>query len=368
MCLNPMLAVRTDKVNYKTGKKQYKFIGSLKNLDSPEFDLQLRESGRIEILEDYIDRRYDDEIDRRIRNRAWPYDVDRETGEVRNRAVILPCGQCIECRCKYAQQWASRIMLESRYHEKSYFLTLTYDEEHVPISEAEDGTPSLTLCPKELQDFVKRLRRDQEYHHGNTIRFYAVGEYGSLFHRPHYHLIVFGLILDDVKVIGRNKHGTVIHDSDTIRKIWGKGRTEVDELTFESAAYCARYTTKKLGKTESGIYESLGLVPEFTRMSLKPAIGYQYFEEHMQEIYDFDKIYLSTGNGGRTVKPPRYYDQKFDDIYPETMASVKQNRREVAEKQLKLKFAGLSGSYVEFLANQAEAYIKRTRSLKRDLE
>lgn len=375
MCYSPMIARRLDVVNPDTGKYQYKFLGKLINYLDEDAEHQLRTTGKIDLGF------YSDTF------------VDRCTGEVITGAVVLSCGQCLECRCKHAQEWANRIMLESQYHETSYFVTLTYDDEHVPRTwpYSQDyshtcrycdpktgkvsllptryyrGDEVLTLAPDDLQLFVKRLRRQQSYHHDNIIRYYAVGEYGSQYHRPHYHAIIFGLVLDDIVEVGRNSHGTILHDSETIRRLWGNGITEVDLMTWESAAYCARYTTKKLGKKETDFYAENCLVPEFSRMSLKPAIGYQYYEDHKDEIYKYDEINISTVHGGRKVKPPHYYDIKYDDVYPEQMIEVKGNRREVAERATVARLDRFDGSYFELLEQQRESFQRRSKSLQRKL-
>lgn len=353
-CFNPMIAVNTGRVNPETGKKEYKFLKSLRNWTTDE---EMRKYGEPEWFE------YSDSL----LGHGVPL-VDLETGEVINRAVVLPCGQCLGCRTAYAAQWADRIMLESFDHEKSYFLTLTYDEFHVPRNIASDGETVLTLRPKDMQDFLKRLRRQQSYHHENEIRFYGVGEYGSLKHRPHYHIIIFGLHLDDLYEIGRNKAGRMLHSSKVIEKLWPYGRVEVDELTWESAAYTARYTVKKLGKAETDFYREHNLVPEFSRMSLKPGIGQKYFDENAKTIYEYDKIHIPTSNGVRTVKPPRIYDLKYDDIDPTGMDKIKSNRQEIARQHVCTKMQNYSGSYFELLEAEERAFKARTKSLRRELE
>lgn len=363
MCYNPMLAEKLPVVNPKTGKQAYRFCKSLKFWieNHPEADNELREFGSVSKFSHFSD------------SFAYPTEpyANIFTGEYigwryRKSMVILPCGQCLECRCQHAQEWANRIMLESKYHEKSYFVTLTYDDEHIPCAKSESGDEVFTLDPKDLQDFIKRLRRSQDYHKENKIRYYAVGEYGSQFHRPHYHAIIFGLLLDDIEEIGKSKLGRVLHDSKVIRRIWNRGLTEVDEMTWETAAYCARYTTKKLGKAETDFYEKNGLVPEFSRMSLKPAIGWQYFDDHKEQIYEFDEIYLSA-KGGITVKPPHYYDKKYDDIYPAGMMAVKANRADVAEKALVARMDRFDGSYLELLAQKEHDYKQHNKTLRRNL-
>lgn len=346
-CYNPMIAINSNVVNPRTGKRQLKFFCSAKKAGIPEE--QWRDFGEAQSF-----------------NLDDCYLIDDSTGEVFNRATLLPCGQCLGCRTAYAAQWADRLMIESLDHEQSYFITLTYDEEHVPHSEVDPSV--LTLRPKDLQYFIKRLRDQQFYHYGNKIRYYAVGEYGSLHHRGHYHMEAFGLILDDLYEIGKNKLGRMLHSSKVIEQLWPFGRVEVDFMTWETAAYCARYTVKKLGKKETGFYEEHGLVPEFSRMSLKPGIGQKYFDEHFREIYEEDKIHISTGSGARTVKPPRYYDKKYDDIYPDGLEKIKANRQSIAKEHLRLKMQNFSGSYFELLANEEQNFKNRTKTLRRELE
>lgn len=350
-CSNPMIAVQTGFVNPETGKMGYRFLGSVKKMQIP--DDHWREDGEPRSFF------------------YWSKDspaVDLETGELLSTSVVLPCGQCLECRTSYAAHWADRILLEAQFHEQSYFVTLTYDEDHVPLHVAKDGEVVMSLEPKELQDFIKRLRDHCRYNGKPTIRYYAVGEYGSLHHRPHYHLIIFGLILDDLRVIGRNKTGRVLHSSEFVEDCWKFGRVEVDHMTWEAAAYCARYCVKKLGKKETGFYEDHGLVPEFTRCSRDPAIGAKYLEGNMERIYLSDEIIIPTGDGMRKVKPPKYFDKKYDDVYPEGFAKVKENRKKIAKEQIKLRMDRFSGSYLELLDNQHRAFTSKIKTLRRELE
>lgn len=354
-CSNPMLAVKTDEVNCETGKARYRFLKSIKNLNIPDEDW--REFGEPQWYA-HSDTMF-----------GQPkFIVDPETGEVFNRAVVVPCGQCLECRTAYAAHWADRILLEAQFHEQSYFVTLTYDEDHVPLHIAKDGEVIRSLEPKELQDFIKRLRDHCSYHGRNAIRYYAVGEYGSLRHRPHYHLILFGLELNDIREIGKNKLGRTLHSSKFVEDCWKKGRVEVDVMTWEAAAYCARYCVKKLGKKETGFYEDHNLVPEFTRCSRDPAIGEKYLDGNLERIYKSDEIIIPTGNGMRKVKPPKYFDQLFDDVYPEGMAEVKANRQKIAKEQIKLKLDRFSGTYLEYLANEHTKFVNRTKNLRRELD
>ena len=68
---------------------------------------------------------------------------------------------------------------------ESIFVTLTYDDNQVPMNDNAD----LILYKPDLQNFLKRLRKRKD---GERIRYFAVGEYGTQSGRPHYHLCLFG--------------------------------------------------------------------------------------------------------------------------------------------------------------------------------
>ncbi len=136
------------------------------------------------------------------------------------------------------------MMLEAVAHHTASFVTLTYAE--MPT----DGS----LHPAHLKDFLKRLRANLEYAGKPGIRYYAVGEYGDISFRPHYHLALFGC---DEKA--------------EVEKAWQKGIVDVGSLTMESAQYVAGYVTKKMSRFDDPRLQ--GKYPEFARMSLRPGIG-----------------------------------------------------------------------------------------------
>lgn len=165
-------------------------------------------------------------------------------------ALAFGCGQCLPCRINRRRVWTHRIVLESFKHENSGFVTLTYSPENLPVGG--------TLVPKDLQDWLKRLRKYRK------LRYFAVGEYGDQTHRPHYHLALFG--------VGPN-------DGELIRDTWGLGHTFTGDLTFHSAQYVGGYVTKKMTHCEDKCSDKCkhpklgGRHPEFARMSLRPGIG-----------------------------------------------------------------------------------------------
>lgn len=231
----------------------------------------------------------------------------------------LPCGQCIGCRLERSRQWAVRLMKEHRLHERSSFLTLTYDEESLPRTD--NGLPTLVL--RDVQLFMKRLRKFCAPH---PIRFFLCGEYGENTHRPHYHLILFGEdFVKDRERIEDTPTGYPQYTSSSLSELWSMGRCTIGDVSFESAAYVARYVLKKVtGKGSEFHYQ--GRKPEFVTMSRRPGIGAGYFEEFKDEIYRFDEIVPSIGRP--PVLPPKYFDRCLEKTDPALYEKIKKNRSE----------------------------------------
>lgn len=209
----------------------------------------------------------------------------------------FPCGQCMACRLNKQREKALRLSHELQYHKDSVFITLTYNPEHLPSGK--------TLVKKDLQDFMKRLRKEVE---PDRIRFFACGEYGSDDHtqHPHYHLIVFGLAYNDKRVFTQVQF---LPSSDVYRcncKAWDKGFVTVGKVNQARINYVAKYVVKKVtGKLSKQMYGDR--LPEFSLCSRNPGIGYQYAEEHLNRIKE-DGFCSVRGN---KVPIPRYYIDKF---------------------------------------------------------
>jgi len=183
------------------------------------------------------------------------------------QGLAFGCGQCIPCLVNKRREWTHRIMLEAECHEFNSFLTLTYDDDHLPS----DGS----VDPRELTLFMKRLRFAYE---PDRLRFYGVGEYGEQDGRPHYHVAVFGMRACErinTQVHRRFGSGGICCDVCTrVRDLWAQGFAFVGQLEPRSAAYVAGYVTKKIG----GIGLNGGH-PPFARMSNRPGIGCMFMDE-----------------------------------------------------------------------------------------
>lgn len=236
--------------------------------------------------------------------------------------ICVPCGQCVGCRLERSRQWAMRCLHEKRLHRDNVFITLTYANEFLP--------PGGTLVLRDLQLFMKRLRNLK----GPGVRFYACGEYGDYNARPHYHALLFNCRFGDAKFFKENGRGEKLYTSQELRTLWPQGHNVLGEVTFESAAYVARYVMKKVtGKPSAGHYavidgngEVFDRLPEFTVMSRRPGIGLGWFKKYGAETYAHDSCIVN----GKEVRPPRYYDTKFEELDPEALERIKLVRRRKA--------------------------------------
>jgi len=237
----------------------------------------------------------------------------------------LPCGQCIGCRLERSRQWAIRCVHESKMHDNNCFITLTYDDQSLP--------PNGTLVKKHFQDFMKRLR----FRYGKGIRFYACGEYGDRFGRPHYHSAIFGFDFPDKKPLSTSE-GKKLWTSQSLSELWPYGYSSIGVLNFESAAYIARYITKKLTGNKKIIYDIDMRMPEFSLMSRRPGIGLTFFEKYKDDIYPNDFLI----NAGKKMKPPRFYDCAYEVTHLDEMSKLKALRTEKA----KSKYNGLTNQAI----------------------
>lgn len=252
---------------------------------------------------------------------AWQTDsgeiVFSERGKI-SRALNLPCGQCVGCRLERSRVWAVRVMHEATMHDQSYFVTLTYNDEHLP-------SPP-TLIYRHFQLFMKSLRKAV----GKPLRFYMCGEYGEEGYRPHFHACIFGLPLCDLCLFSES-NDIKLYTSKFLDSIWKRGFVTVGSVTFESAAYVSRYVMKKrTGSQAEEFYtrvdvntgEVYCLEPEFNRMSLKPGIGAPWIEKFGGDVFNYDHIVIN----GRTMRPGRFYDKYREKVDPDGFYAVQHER------------------------------------------
>lgn len=247
--------------------------------------------------------------------------------------VKLPCGNCIGCREDRAKTWAIRCVHEASLYEKNCFITLTYNDEHLP----KDGS----LVKSHFQLFMKRLRKK----YGSGIRYYQCGEYGEQLSRPHYHACLFNFDFPlkskenpDGKYLWKETQAGNLFRCSALENLWVDTRTgeslgfvSVGSVTFDSAAYVARYIVKKInGDLAPDHYQ--GRQPEYTTMSRRPGIAKDWFKK-----YKDSDIALAYREGfivmnGKTYKIPKYYDLNYEITDPLLFESVKETRQKKAKE------------------------------------
>lgn len=213
-------------------------------------------------------------------------------------AIMLPCGKCAGCRAQKTREWADRMIIELDHSKKAVFLTLTYNNEHLPVKyQLTTGQCEMTLQPRDLTLFFKRLRKK---YNDKEIRYYAVGEYGSRTSRPHYHCILYGLSLRDFSDLvqqGKNELGDLYYRSDELAEnIWKLGFCLLSEVSWNTCAYVARYVKKKDFGLVSDEFVDRVRYPEYSVMSRNPGIGMYYPIEH-EDFPDRSKYYFGDQKG-----------------------------------------------------------------------
>lgn len=337
---------------------------------------------------------------------------------------IVPCGQCIECRLAYSRIWADRMMLELKEQKKAIFLTLTYDRNHMHVSEYENVvcTDFLPRCKNEIllddqylvpkygslskrdvQLFLKRLRKEFA---PLKLRYFAAGEYGESTLRPHVHMILYGIGLEDFKLCergvfcrecscseekyqkcrksmlcvpaGKNDLGDQYYTSPLLEKIWKNGNILFSDVSWKTCAYVARYVTKKWSGDWKLDYMVRNCEPEFSMQSRRPGIGRAYFDKH-PELLDFDTIPVSTPDGGLQVNVPEYYLRVADTEYikkngkfvqnplynPEKVAIIKNRNLERAETTQELRSKQTTLCQIDYLKMSEESKRDARSALKR---
>lgn len=277
--------------------------------------------------------------------------------------INLPCGQCTGCRLARSAMWAIRCVHEASLYPDNCFITLTFANEHLPKNHSLDVSY--------FQKFMKRLRKK----YGAGCRYFHCGEYGSQFGRPHYHACLFNFDFPDKYVWRRTKQGHLVWRSPSLEKLWPFGQSEIGAVTFESAAYVARYIMDKVTISHASddaaiqkfidhyewIDTSTGEVimrsPEYVTMSRRPGIGQDWFHKYSPDVYPHDFVVLN----GRKMRPPKYYDAQFELIDPAEFECIKYQRYLDGVKHIE-------NNTPERLAVRHQVKIAQLSSLKRTLD
>lgn len=277
--------------------------------------------------------------------------------------VQIPCGKCIGCKLEYSRQWAIRCQHEMMCHYENSFITLTYDDEHLPKrgvdkKHCQDFFKLLRYYLSNNQEYIERLKfyrgRDSNPISETGVRYFGCSEYGEKSFRPHYHFILFGFSPTDLELVNISDTGHKLFKSQYLTDIWRKGNVIVGEsCNFDTASYVARYVVKN-AKIEEILNDKFFKIlnKTFVLCSRRPAIGYRAFENNLGQIKRLDKVSVKNGV---LCNPPRYFDKKLKELDPSTWEIIKQKRKE------KINFTSDSVMYKEL---EVKEYITDKRVFK----
>lgn len=238
-------------------------------------------------------------------NGRYPIVFKRSEAQ-QDESYKLPCGKCIGCRLDRSGEWAIRCLHESKMHEQNCFLTLTFADEYMPTTGS--------VSKRDLQLFFKRFRSAIA---PKKISYLACGEYGEHLGRPHYHAVIFGYDFQDKKLHQVHNENN-LYTSKELENYWPYGHNIIGEVTYQSAAYVARYTMKKVTgdkaqehykKCNPQTGEIYDIEPEFLLSSRNPAIGRRFLEKYPT---DLEKGFLTVDGKKRGI--PKYYQKKYPEI------------------------------------------------------
>jgi len=174
-----------------------------------------------------------------------------------------------------------RCIAEQAYSSKVLSLTLTYKG---------DGPNTATICYKDVQDFLKRLRKA-----GYKVRYIVTGEYGSERERTHWHIVLFfrGRYPTLPPGVVDKKTGVEMiqwpHWSDQLMndKVTKGGHVTSREVGYKGFRYVLKYILKGVDAGEQKT-ESPQVSTTHLAMSKKPVLGYDF-------IVDLARRYVENG-------------------------------------------------------------------------
>lgn len=224
-------------------------------------------------------------------------DPSQKLGSIR---ITVPCGKCGSCMHNRRTEWSFRLKEELRNAHSAKFITLTYSDQNLPW-----GGYAPTLVKRDIQLFIKRLRKENALVWDKQLRYYAVGEYGTTTRRPHYHILLY------------NCESSLYSKLD---QIWGKGRAQLGEVSDASIHYTTKYHVNyDVTQDAKVLYKEQSIHPEFALMSRRPGIGHAYVGR--ASSWNYENGYLYVIKDGYKQSMPRYYRKKiFTDDQLKRMA------------------------------------------------
>lgn len=219
----------------------------------------------------------------------------------------VPCMNCEGCYADASRMWSVRMYHESKLHERSCFITLTYGDDKLP----EDGM----VNKKHMQDFIKRLRK----HSKETLRYFACGEYGEETRRPHYHAIIFGEDFIGGAYRYNPDDPSGMHYNPVLERIWGQGIATVCPVNYSVCSYTAGYVAKKYGNKDEGFH------------LMSKNLGEGWLDDYYEQLQRTGIVVIE---GNEVPIPKQYFRMK-----PEELAAVKADRKNKVRNRTKSQLA-----------------------------
>lgn len=167
---------------------------------------------------------------------------------------------------------------------------------------------------------MKRVRKHFFGNSKGTIRYFHCGEYGDQLGRPHHHACLFNIDFPD-KILWSIREGVRLYESKTLEKLWPYGSSKIGDVTFDSAAYVARYVVKKITGDPAKAHYA-GKLPEFCTMSRRPGLGQGWLNKYSDDVFPKDFIIIR----GKKSKVPKYYNSKYELTNVAEYVSIKSER------------------------------------------
>lgn len=269
--------------------------------------------------------------------------------------IEVPCGKCYHCLITKVNEWVTRMTAQSLTSKNTYYVTLTYDSalygtkffsETDPLvhafNEFHRKMPApLRLEKTHLQKFFKRLRKNTGY----KFQYFAVGEYGHKYARPHYHFILWSnddltkqevefswsieedgtrYKIGNVDFVDMNKEAiNPEHPYKYVCKYLQKREFDFKQLKTYKYHYanCKKFHQGITYPSSKGFEEYSRLFAPFFLCSKRPSIGYSYFEANKGRFENQDYRLFNLPSG--SIFPTYYYRKTREAICPYKTISTK---------------------------------------------
>ena len=282
---------------------------------------------------------------------------------VNKEEVIIKCGKCDTCKREKAQEWAIKLINESKYHKKACFITLTFDNKilldknskAVKYGANASFVFNINNSKEYFKKFIKRVRKKFS---DKSIIFFHIGEYGEKTHRPHHHCILYGINFEEDRFeIEKSKSGKTQYFSKTLAELWACGRCTVQDLNSNNTIYICQYTLKKFKNNElNKKYKSIMSFSNRSKINIKwvrrnpEEIIKGYIKDNDNKKYRIPKSYLKNLKEERNNKYEKIYLQYESNLMDNidkfsSIDMIKQQK--IKEEKLRLR-AGLYNKCRDF--------------------